>query len=124
MRSGLEIFLTDAMYRLRDRLRRRDRAVVIGAVLSFCPIFPACLVGLLISGVNYVLIHRGITRASDQRLVEISLIVSVIFSSVWLTVIYAYGQVVFGGLVDLLMAPWAIFDILLSPPNGPTPIPV
>lgn len=124
MRSGLETYLTHKLYDIRHRLRRRDRAVLLGAVLSFLPIFPACFLGFIISAMNLFLIHRGITRASDQRLVELSLLVSVIFSAIWLTVIIVYGHMALDALIDVLRAPWSIFDVLTTPAAAPAPIAV
>lgn len=122
MQSGLEIYITQKLYTLRSWVRERDRAVVIGAGLSFVPIFPACVFGFLISAMNLFLIHRGITRRSDQRLVEISLIVSVIFSAIWLTLIFVYGHAVISALIELITSPVRFLELWLLPTDLPNSV--
>ena len=81
MKSELEKFINQKIYQIRNILAFRDRAVVLGAILSFIPIPPACILGVMISLVNFLLLKINKLRKSEQKLILISLLVG-IFNSI------------------------------------------
>ena len=81
MKSELEKFINQKIYQIRNILAFRDRAVVLGAILSFIPIPPACILGVIISLVNFLLLKINKLRKSEQKLILISLLVG-IFNSI------------------------------------------
>lgn len=107
MRSGLEGYAAEKLAALRAGLKHRDRAVIVGAVLSFTPIFPACFFGVVLSLLNLVLIHRKITDPREVQLVRISLAIGCLNSLVWLYVFVKLGET-FGVFIE------HIFDNVLT----------
>ena len=85
------MFATQQLQSLRKLLRTRDRAVVLGAALSFVPIFPACFLAFLLSAINYILIMSGVINQSEKRLVLLSLVISAVFSLLWIYILYLLG---------------------------------
>ena len=81
MKSELEKFINQKIYQIRNILAFRDRAVVLGAILSFIPIPPACILGVIISLINFLLLKINKLRKSEQKLILISLLVG-IFNSI------------------------------------------
>jgi hypothetical protein len=108
MRSGIEIYLIDKLAKFRVILKNHDRAVLLGAALSFTPIFPACFFGLIISLINFVLIHKGATDQREGRLVKISLAVGFINSLLWVYLFMTISES-FGSLST------HIFNIIFDP---------
>ena len=81
MKSELEKFINQKIYQIRNILAFRDRAVVLGAILSFIPIPPACILGVIISLINFLLLKINKLRKSEQKLILISLLVG-LFNSI------------------------------------------
>lgn len=92
MRSGLESYAAAKLAALRADIKSRDRAVLLGAALSFTPIFPACFFGVIISTLNFALIRRNLTSRREERLVNISLVVGCIYSLLWLYIFILFGD--------------------------------
>jgi len=88
MPSSLEYEMQKLLFRLRNRLRDTDRAVVIGATLSWVPVFPACTIGLLISVANLYLIKSNKLDHKNYRTVLISVFISFLFSLFWVIAFY------------------------------------
>ena len=105
MQSGLEKYLVRRSYEIRSVVRRRDRVVVISALLSFSMIFPAVFLGFILSCVNYILIQKGVTKSSELRLVTVSLIISGISSLVWFCVFFIYASSFANALSNILTIP-------------------
>ena len=88
MPSRLENEVRYLLFRLRNRLQDIDRAVVVGAALSWMPVFPACTVGLFISLANLYLIKADKLDRKNYRIVLISIFIAVLFSLIWVVVFY------------------------------------
>jgi hypothetical protein len=82
MRSEMEKYLSKKQIYIKKALAGRDRAVVLGAVLSFLPIPPACMMGVLFSVFNLFLLKYGNLNKSNQKVVLVSLIVGLLNSTV------------------------------------------
>lgn len=108
MRSGLEAYAAEKLTAFRESLKSRDRAVVLGAILSVTPIFPACFIGVIISLVNLMLIHKHMTSPREGRLVKISLAVGCINSLIWLYLLIAISEtlgIFLGNILDITLTP-------------------
>lgn len=119
MRSGLEGYAADKLAALRAGIRNRDRAVVIGAALSFLPIFPACFFGALLSLFNLALIYSNRTSLREKRLVVISLVVGCLNSILWVYLFIFIGGafgVFFESILEAILGPLGIFYD--APPNN------
>jgi len=114
MKSGFENYLIAKLNKNLTALRKRDRAVVIGGILSFVPVFPAVLLGFLLSCLNYFLISKGITEKKELGYVRVSLFVSGILSSIWVLLIFAYAHSVFDFLVLVIELPLELFREFLK----------
>lgn len=88
MASKLEQEILTILRSVTNGIKNRDRAVVIGAVLSFAPIFPACLIGAAISAANFVLLRKKKLDRTNERLIVISLIVGIFFSFIWVIMFF------------------------------------
>ena len=88
MPSSLENELQNLLFRLRTKLRDTDRAVVIGAALSWVPVFPACTIGLFISLANLYLIKAKKLDHKNYRTVLISVFIALLFSLIWVIAFY------------------------------------
>lgn len=84
MRSQLEIALEEFFVRLRQSVRSRDRAVVLGVILSCIPVFPACLLGAVVCLMNLLLISSERLPRENLGLARLGLVVGAVFTSVWL----------------------------------------
>lgn len=116
MRGGLEGYAADKIADFRAGIKSRDRAVVLGAVLSFIPIFPACFFGLILSIINFILIYKDITSRREERLVKISLAIGSINNLLWLYIFIMVGENIlafFGYVFEIIVAP---FDFIYSNP--------
>jgi len=82
MRSEMEKYLSKKQIYIKKALAGHDRAVVLGAVLSFLPIPPACMMGVLFSVFNLFLLKYGNLNKSNQKVVLVSLIVGLLNSTV------------------------------------------
>jgi hypothetical protein len=113
MQSEIEKYVSQKLRELREAISHRDRGVVVGAVLSFIPIFPACTIGVFISVGNFVLIRKARLDRSDENLVKISLAVGFLNSILWIYILLHIGGGLFatiGYISDFLTAPLNIFD--------------
>jgi hypothetical protein len=108
MQSALERYLIEKLQNARSFSTRHDRGVVIGAALSFTPIFPACWIGFVISVLNLSLLKRGRLSRNEEKIVHLSLAVSAVFSLIWLWIISHIGDGIitfFSGVANLIFAP-------------------
>ena len=122
MKSAIEISIIDFVYKLRKFVRTKDRAVVIGFFLACIPIFPACLVGLLISFLNRILIRKNKIHQSEQKLVNYGLIIGFLFTISWLLLFYQFGNLLFLPIevaIDLIKTLLNLFDRMFqTKPNN------
>ena len=102
MKSELEKFINQKIYQIRNILAFRDRAVVLGAILSFIPIPPACILGVLISLVNFLLLKINKLRKSEQKLILISLLVGLFNSIIGTYIMILLGTELFLFLNNIL----------------------
>lgn len=118
MQSKLEIFFLGKVQALKDSIQNRDRAVVIAALLSFTPIFPACMIGAVISIVNLYLVKMGSLKRSELRLSLFSLAAGMVYTILWVVMLSSLSAT-FGaflsGLLDIITAP---VDLFFSPPGS------
>lgn len=110
MQSEIEKYASQKLRELRKAINHRDRGVVVGAALSFIPVFPACTIGLAISVVNFFLIRKEKLGRSEGNLVKISLAVGFLNSILWIYILLYVG----GGLFATI---GFISDMLQMPPN-------
>ena len=120
MKSAIEMSIIDFVYKLRKFVRTKDRAVVIG--LACIPIFPACLVGFLISFLNRILIKKNKIHQSEQKLVNYGLIIGFLFTISWLLLFYQFGNLLFLPIevaIDLIKTLLNLFDRMFqTKPNN------
>jgi len=102
MKSELEKFINQKIYQIRNILAFRDRAVVLGAILSFIPIPPACILGVIISLVNFLLLKINKLRKSEQKLILISLLVGLFNSIIGTYIMILLGTELFLFLNNIL----------------------
>ena len=88
MSSKLEQEIKNGAYAFVSKFKGLDRAVVVGAVLSFVPIFPACIIGVIISLANFILIRTKKLNRSNVGIVVVSIGVGTFFSLMWLIVFF------------------------------------
>ena len=121
MKSEIEKYASQKLRDLGQILRQRDRGVVVGAVLSFIPIFPACTIGLIISAFNFFLILRGKLGKDEERLVKISMVAGCLNSILWIYILFYLGRELIpaiGYFFDALFAPFNSFGIDVLEPGG------
>ena len=102
MKSELEKFINQKVYQIRNILAFRDRAVVLGAILSFIPIPPACILGVIISLVNFLLLKINKLRKNEQKLILISLLVGLFNSIIGTYIMILLGNELFLFLNNIL----------------------
>ena len=102
MKSELEKFINQKIYQIRNILAFRDRAVVLGAILSFIPIPPACILGVIISLINFLLLKINKLRKSEQKLILISLLVGLFNSIIGTYIMILLGTELFVFLNNIL----------------------
>lgn len=108
MQSALERFLLEKLQDAKSFSARHDRGVVLGAALSFTPIFPACWIGFAISLLNLFLLKSGRLSHGEEKIIHISLAVSAVFSILWIWILAQIGDEVagfFSALYDLIFVP-------------------
>ena len=118
MQSKLESFFLSKVHALKRSIQNRDRAVVIAALLSFTPIFPACMIGAAISIINLYLVKIGTLRRSEIRLSLYSLATGMVYTAIWFFILSSLSDTFegfFSGLLDVLNAP---IDLFFSPPSN------
>lgn len=89
MESRIESLFAQKLWALKRYISSKDRGVVIGALLSFIPVFPACFVGLVISVFNLYFLRKKELDPSHQSLVRASLLAGISFSVGW-AILLAY----------------------------------
>ena len=102
MKSELEKFINQKIYQIRNILAFRDRAFVLGAILSFIPIPPACILGVIISLINFLLLKINKLRKSEQKLILISLLVGLFNSIIGTYIMILLGTELFLFLNNIL----------------------
>lgn len=107
MKSEFEKFSLEQLTAFRNMVRGRDRGVLIGAGLSFIPIFPACFFGFAISFVNLLLINKKRLEENDRFLVNCSLLFGGFFSVLWLYLIFSVG-------IGVTQALGIVYDALIT----------
>ena len=95
MTSEIEKIGISFLTNFRSKLKEYDRAVVIGAALSLTPIFPACLFGFFLSVLNFSLLKRGRLLKRNYKLVIVSLIFSLTFTTAWGYLLYSFELAIF-----------------------------
>lgn len=118
MQSKLESFLSTKVQAFKDSIQNRDRAVVIAALLSFTPIFPACTIGAVISILNLYLVKIGTLKRSELGLSLTSLAAGMLYTILWVVMLSSLSTTfgaVFSGLLDIINAP---LDFIFSPPGS------
>ena len=118
MQSKLESFFLSKTHALKRSIQNRDRAVVIAALLSFTPIFPACIIGASISIINLYLVKMGTLKRSELRLSLYSLAAGMVYTAIWIFILSSLSATFaafFSGLLDILTAP---IDLFFSPPSN------
>ena len=110
MKSELEKFINQKIYQIRNILAFRDRAVVLGAILSFIPIPPACILGVIISLVNFLLLKINKLRKSEQKLILISLLVGLFNSIIGTYIMILLGNELFLFLNNILDTVHELFN--------------
>jgi|SaaInlStandDraft_1057018.scaffolds.fasta_scaffold105403_1 hypothetical protein len=110
MKSELEKFINQKVYQIRNILAFRDRAVVLGAILSFIPIPPACILGVIISLVNFLLLKINKLRKSEQKLILISLLVGLFNSIIGTYIMILLGNELFLFLNNILDTVHELFN--------------
>lgn len=118
MRSGLEDYAAEKLTAFRAGIKNRDRAVLIGATLSFIPIFPAFFFGAIVSLLNLISISKNRTSQRETRLVLISLAAGCLYSVLWIYLFISIGET-FGffleSILEIILAP---FDFLYEAPTS------
>jgi len=92
MQSALERFLLEKLQDAKSFSARHDKAVVLGAALSFTPIFPACWIGFTISLLNLFLLKRGRLSRGEEKIIHLSLAVSAVVSILWIWILSRIGD--------------------------------
>ena len=110
MKSELEKFINQKVYQIRNILAFRDRAVVLGAILSFIPIPPACILGVIISLINFLLLKINKLRKSEQKLILISLLVGLFNSIIGTYIMILLGTELFLFLNNILDTVHELFN--------------
>jgi hypothetical protein len=77
--------------RLRSYVAGRDRFVLIGLALSMLPVFPACLIGAIISVANIYLGRSGRLSHDEIRLSRLGTVVGVGLTIAWIFIFYFFN---------------------------------
>jgi hypothetical protein len=88
MRDEIEQTLLNISVRFRNKLNCYDRIVVVGFALSINPIFPSCVIGLLLSLLNWFILSDTAQSKPDKRLIKISVVVGVALSTFWVFLLF------------------------------------
>jgi hypothetical protein len=107
-RSGLEVFLSGLLLKLRVFARYHDRAVLLGLCLALIPIFPACFLGFLLSALNLALIWSGITSKDEISLAAFGCLAGFAYTLLWII----FMPSLISGLMPGSYFLWAIENFL------------
>ncbi len=88
MKSQLEIAIAERIRNVKRDLPRYDRAVLVGAMLSCFPMFPACTVGFLIGLANLALLKNGRLQEINKNFIRLSLLIGGFFTVAWLILFF------------------------------------
>jgi len=110
MSSALEKYLKSTVWRLRNSAFKRDRAVVLGAILSFVPIPPACFLGALLSIANLFLLKIGRLHQSESKLIWLSTVLGLLNSIIGAYLLMRLGSDFFQILSNLFEKSWPMFN--------------
>jgi hypothetical protein len=91
MRSQLESELVRILNGLRSYVAGRDRFVLIGLALSLLPVFPACLIGAIISVANVYLGRSGRLSLDEIRLSRLGTLVGLSLTIGWIFIFYFFS---------------------------------
>lgn len=83
--SALEIELLSLLHNLHAWLKKHDRGVLVGVLLSLIPFPPILALALLIGFFNYFLLSKSKLDVSEKRLISIGLLIAIanlFFSSI------------------------------------------
>ena len=69
MKSAIEESIETLLSNIRAGFRTHDRGVVFGLLLSCVPFLPVTLLGLFITGWNYLLLRQGRLGDSERKLI-------------------------------------------------------
>lgn len=75
--SALEIELLSLLHNLHAWLKKHDRGVLVGVLLSFIPFPPILAIALLIGFFNYFLLKKSKLDTSEKRLISIGLTIAI-----------------------------------------------
>lgn len=113
MQSALEKFLKRKISVFWARVKNNDRGVLLGAVLSLIPVFPACTIGVGISMFNLILIYKGKLAKDYLNLIFTCIAFGVIFTLLWmnfLSDIVGFASVVISYILDVFFSVFEVFD--------------
>jgi len=119
MSSALEKYLKSTVWRLRNSAFKRDRAVVLGAILSFVPIPPACFLGALLSIANLFLLKIGRLHQSESKLIWLSTVLGLLNSIIGAYLLMRLGSDFFQILSNLFEKSWPMFNRKSTQSLGP-----
>lgn len=94
MQSALEKEILDFLATLKQRLKQRDRGVVMGLLLAIVPIPPAPMIGLLIAIMNMLLLKHGRIPEENSGWIKASLV----FSVINITILILFAILLIGGM--------------------------
>lgn len=121
MRSQLEMEVSYRLGRLSFLLAQRDRLVVIGAGLSFIPVFPACLLGLLVSLANLYIGTHGRLQRADIRIAKAGVAAGATLTVIWMGVLILFNPLAAAlEILELLLEVLNVFfhSISINSSNG------
>jgi Na+/proline symporter len=88
MNSELERFVLERVAHLRRAFLSYDRGVVVGTVLAFIPVFPACFFGMLLSFINLGFALNNRLNRRNRNAAILGACVGAFFTVLWW---YAFG---------------------------------
>lgn len=95
-RSALETEVAKAAERLRRNVAERDRAVLIGLLLSVTPFPPSAFLGLLLSFLNLALILNGKLARREMPLVAVAILLALANLSVFVLLLGIFRSEIIG----------------------------
>jgi hypothetical protein len=103
MRNALERGFSALCTSAASRLARHDSAVVLGVCLCFAPFPPVNLAGLVLTGINFILVWNKRLPKSEIPLLRAGVFTVLVYAVIWTAVIFwAVRTGAFSGAVGWL----------------------
>ena len=103
MNSELENFVSERVAHLRRALLSYDRGVVVGAVLAFIPVFPACFFGMLLSLINVGFALNNRLNRRNRNAAILGACVGAFFTVIWWYALRSFSGADIAGVISAFL---------------------